>query len=155
MKKVKSLLLAVIPFLVLALAGCESVEENSGSFWSEQETTTTPVEQTPTPTPPADDTPDTGGGVEVGVNTFLWKPVSEAYAGHAVALTPANIEASSVTCNGESGTKHPRANGNRQHFRFSKTGADYGLNVKVVATLAGGGTRTWTVPNGGSRWSSN
>lgn len=88
-------------------------------------------------------------------NTFLWKPVSEAYSGHAVALLPANIDAASVTCNGETGSKHPRANGNRQHFRFGKTGADYGAGVKIVATLTAGGSKTWIIPNGGTRWSSN
>jgi hypothetical protein len=103
----------------------------------------------------ADDDPvATQPAQPAGDNSFLWKPISEAYSGHAVALLPANIEATGVTCNGEAGAKHPRANGNRQHFRFSKTGAAYGSNVKIVATLAAGGSKTWTVPDGAARWRS-
>lgn len=100
-----------------------------------------------TPTTPTDP-------VQTGDNNFLWKPVSDSYGGRAVFLTPANIDIASATCNGEQAAKHPRANGNRQHFRLSKTGSAYGTNVKVIATLTAGGTKTWTVPDGAARWSS-
>jgi hypothetical protein len=164
MKKVKSYLFALIPFLVLALTGCESVEENSGSFWSEQEGTTTVAEQPqtpaaePTPTQPADETPPPddgagGGGGEAGDNTFLWKPVSETRGGRAAVLLPANISATTISVNGEGPAESVgRHNGNRQQFFLSKTGSDYGANVLVIAV---GTSRRWTVPDGGSRWGSN
>jgi hypothetical protein len=164
MKKVKSFLFAMIPFLVLALTGCESVEENSGSFWSEEEGNTAVAEQTQTPesqpTAPAEETPDTdapatGGGGEAGDNTFLWKPVADN-DGRLVVLLPANLTASTVTVKGESPTSYTgRGNGNRQHFRFGKAGSAYGQNVSVIAYAGGSVLRQWTVPNGGSRWTSN
>jgi hypothetical protein len=58
-----------------------------------------------------------------------------------------------VTVNGEQPAAYTgRGNGNRQHFRFRKKGADYGDNVVVIAV---GTARRWTVPKGGTRWSSN
>lgn len=140
-----------------ALLASEPLQGNSVTAWWKRiwakikaaiEGDDDPPAPTPDPQPPAPD-PEVPPS-----NTFLWKPVSEAYSGRAVALLPSNIEATAVTCNGETGSKHPRANGNRQHFRFSKTGADYGANVKVVATLTGGGVKAWTVPDGGARWQS-
>jgi hypothetical protein len=87
-------------------------------------------------------------------NTFLWKPASDN-DGKLAVLLPANIDASAVTVNGERHARYTgRANGNRQHFRFNKPGSSYGANAKVVATLTAGGTKTWTVPNGGARWES-
>jgi hypothetical protein len=134
----KLIALFTLAAAMLIFVGCE-IDEPSIEINSDDDSAATQPEQ---PVQPAGD------------NSFLWKPVSEAYAGHAVALLPANIDAASVTCNGETGAKHPRANGNRQHFRFSKTGAAYGANVKVVATLTAGGSKTWTVPNGADRWRS-
>jgi hypothetical protein len=105
---------------------------------------------TPTPTPSPTPTPDVPAS-----NTFLWKPVADN-GGKLVILLPANINATTCTVNGEGPAAYTgRGNGNRQHFRFRKKGADYGANVQVIATLSGGGTRAWTVPNGGTRWSSN
>jgi hypothetical protein len=156
MMHVKSFLIAMIPFLVLALTGCESVEENSGSFWSQQEDGTTVADQTQTPAPtaPADETPNTGG--EVGDNTFLWKPVSETRGGRVAVLLPANMSASTITVNGESPAEvGSRANGNRQHFYLRQTGAAYGQNVAVIAFAGGSVLRQWTVPDGASRWGSN
>ncbi len=164
MKQVKSFLIVLIPFLVLALTGCESTEENSGSFWSEQEGDAAVAEQTQTPaaesTEPAAETADTAdddaGGGEAGVNTFLWKPTSETRGGRAAVLLPANLNASGITVNGEAPAENRgRTNGNRLTYFLSRSGAEYGQNVSVVALSGGTVLRRWTIPNGGSRWTSN
>lgn len=161
MMKVMSFLIAVIPLLVLALTGCESAEEDSGSFWSQQEETPAAAEQsqtqTPSPAAPAEETPATGEtGGEVGDNTFLWKPVSETRGGRVAVLLPANMSASTITVNGESPAEvGSRANGNRQHFYLRQTGAAYGQNVAVIAFAGGSVLRQWTVPDGASRWASD
>jgi hypothetical protein len=41
-------------------------------------------------------------------------------------------------------------NGNRPHYRFSKSGGSYGSNIRVTARTTSG-TKTWTVPKGSSR----
>ncbi len=157
MKKVKSFLFALIPCLVLALTGCESEDENTGAFWSQQDAAPTEADQTPEPNAPAEENPDAddGGGEEVGDNTFLWKPVSETRNGRAVVLLPANMTASTITVNGESPAEAARrANGNRQHFYLRQTGSAYGQNVAVIAFSGGSVLRQWTIPDGGSRWTS-
>jgi hypothetical protein len=111
-----------------------------------------PVAPLPTPTPTPDPvTPPS----ETPVNTFLWKPTSDN-DGKLVVLLPANLDASTVTVNGENPAAYTgRGNGDRQHFRFRNPGASYGLNVAVVAKLKTGGDKKWIVPKGGDRWSSN
>lgn len=86
-----------------------------------------------------------------GGGGFLWKPVSDSN-GNLVVILPSqyNGKVSSVSVNGERGSFSGIANGNRTHWRFSKPGAAYGSNAKVVASTSGGNV-TWTVPNGGSR----
>jgi len=108
---------------------------------------TPPVE--PPVTPPDDPPGDVTPPAQTGDNSFLWKPVSDT-DGNLVVILPANINASTVTVNGLSPSASiGRWNGNRQHFRYPKPGASYGVNVKVVAVGTG---RAWTVPNGGARW---
>jgi hypothetical protein len=87
----------------------------------------------------------------VGTGTFLWKPISDNN-GNLVVLLPSsyNGKARSVTVNGESGTYTGIHNGNRTHWRFSKPGAAYGNNVRVVATTSAGNA-SWTVPKGAAR----
>ena len=88
-----------------------------------------------------------------GTGGFRWKPVSDSN-GNLVVLLPSqyNGKVSSVSVNGERGSFSGIANGNRTHWRFSKPGAAYGSNARVVATTSGGNV-SWTVPNGGSRTS--
>lgn len=88
-----------------------------------------------------------------GTGGFLWKPVSDSN-GNLVVLLPSqyNGKVSSVSVNGERGSFSGIANGNRTHWRFSKPGAAYGSNARVVATTSGGNV-SWTVPNGGARTS--
>ena len=103
---------------------------------------TTPVAK---PTAPV---VNTGGG-----GGFLWKPVSDSN-GNLVVLLPSqyNGKVKSVSVNGEQGSFSGIANGNRSHWRFSKPGAAYGANARVVAATSGGNV-SWTVPNAGSRTS--
>lgn len=98
----------------------------------------------PKPTAPV----STGGG-----GGFLWKPVSDSN-GNLVVLLPSqyNGKVSSVSVNGERGSFSGIANGNRTHWRFSKPGAAYGSNARVVATTSAGNA-SWTVPNGAARTS--
>ncbi len=97
---------------------------------------------------PSTATSSSGGG-----GGFLWKPVSDSN-GNLVVLLPSqyNGKVSSVSVNGERGSFSGIANGNRTHWRFSKPGAAYGSNARVVAATSGGNV-SWTVPNGGARTS--
>ncbi len=106
--------------------------------------TPAPAPAAKTPTPTATASSGSGGG-------FLWKPISESN-GNLVVLLPSqyNGKVSSVSVNGERGSFSGIANGNRTHWRFSKPGAAYGNNVRVVATTSSGNA-TWTVPNGATR----
>jgi hypothetical protein len=101
---------------------------------------------TPTPTAKPSTAVSSGGG-----GGFLWKPVSDSN-GNLVVILPSqyNGKVSSVSVNGERGSFSGIANGNRTHWRFSKPGAAYGSNARVVATTSGGNV-SWTVPNGGAR----
>ena len=99
----------------------------------------------------------TGGGGGDGTNSsqFLWKPVSESN-GKLVVLVPWQVSTppvGSLTVNGESLTYTSTANGNRAHYRAGKPGSAYGNNVKVVLSHKGS-KYNWTVPSGGSRYTS-
>lgn len=87
-------------------------------------------------------------------DTFLWKPASESN-GKLVILLPASVEASGVSISGpnvnETGSGSGRANGQRQHFRFGKSGKDMQGPVTVNITLASGGTKSITVKNPAER----
>lgn len=88
---------------------------------------------------------------------FLWKPVSES-DGNLVILLPnalrGKVNGCTVIYSGGSeagrfaGDTH---NGDRPHYRFSKSGAAYGQNITVVASLTAGGDETWSIPNGAER----
>ncbi|MFO1522287.1 MAG: hypothetical protein U1G05_09665 [Kiritimatiellia bacterium] len=110
--------------------------------------TSSPPATTSSAAKPATTTTASSSG---GGGGFLWKPVSDSN-GDLVVILPSqyNGKVSSVSVNGERGSFSGIANGNRTHWRFSKPGAAYGTNVKVVASTSGGNV-TWTVPNGGSR----
>ena len=97
--------------------------------------------------------PSTAPASSGGGGGFLWKPVSDSN-GNLVVLLPSqyNGKVKSVSVNGEQGSFSGIANGNRTHWRFSKPGAAYGANARVVAATSGGNV-SWTVPNTGSRTS--
>lgn len=111
--------------------------------------------QTPDPVP-VDDKGTVAAADRNGTQAFLWKPVSDSN-GKLVVLLPAkfnNLIDGPVKVNGEAGTFSSVANGNRSHWRFDKPGSAYGSNVAVKWT-ATGKTYTVTVPNGGTRWTTD
>lgn len=88
---------------------------------------------------------------------FVWKPISES-DGRLAVLLPSSFagRVSGVTIRRggaslESGRFTGNTNGNRPTFRFSKPGAGYGTGLTLVATLRGGGSASWSIPNGGRR----
>jgi hypothetical protein len=92
----------------------------------------------------------TGGGDDGAPSeTFLWKPVSES-DGKLVILLPTSISASSVSISGPSGSdtvqkggrNGSRGNGQREHYRFDKSGKDMQGPVQVTVALENGGTKT-------------
>ncbi len=100
-----------------------------------------------------------GGGKVDGPNGFLWKPQSES-DGKLVTLLPENLrgKVQGVEIQSADGRVLDRGkfsgdqkNGGRPHFRFGKSGAAYGNNVKVVATLNDGKKVAWNVGNGAAR----
>jgi hypothetical protein len=105
----------------------------------------------PTPAPaPSPGTPPKGAD-----NNFLWKPVGESTK-KLVVLTPWSISVEPrgvMTINGETGNYTGLHNGARGHYRFSKPGSAYGNNIRVEYKWRDR-TYVWTVPNGGSRYTS-
>ena len=93
----------------------------------------------------------TNGGGDDGApsETFLWKPVSDS-DGKLVILLPTSISASSVSISGPSGNdtvqkggrNGSRGNGQREHYRFDKSGKDMQGPVQVTVALENGGTKT-------------
>jgi len=90
------------------------------------------------------------------INTGLWKPVSENN-GRLVILLPCTLSVTEVKIVTAAGNEEVgnlldgRYNGNRKHARFAYQGAVYGANARVVATLADGTVREWTIANGAAR----
>jgi len=112
----------------------------------------TPPAPPPPVEPPAPTAPAYKPAQAGDVQTFLWKPVSETQNA-LVVLTPARIIADRVTVNGiETRSPATRGNGNRQHWRYSKAGAHYGNNVRVLAFQGPHTVGEWTVPKGASRY---
>lgn len=92
-----------------------------------------------------------------GNEGFLWKPVSDT-TGKLVVLLPSSLtgKVSSVKLLkdslDETGRLSSIANGNREHYRFNKSGSEYPNNLKVVISLKTGCTINYTIPNTGIRW---
>ena len=97
-----------------------------------------------------------------GSGGFLWKPESDR-DGNLVVLLPTELNGliekvelySEMPPSPEgllgSGKFTSVGNGDRSHFRFSKSGGEYGENVNVVVTKSDGEQVYWTVPNGNER----
>ena len=98
-----------------------------------------------------------------GPGGFLWKPVSDG-DGRLVILFPTDISPTVVS--GEVHSSFPpkastlmeagafayrSANGNRAHFRFSRSGGAYGNNVFAVAVMPDGRKIGFPIPTGGAR----
>ena len=88
------------------------------------------------------------------IEEFLWDPASEGN-GKVLVLLPASYKEGTIAVgivqNGQltergifSGDYH---NGGRPHYRFSKTGREYGTNIEVVAATTNGDC-SWTIPDG-------
>lgn len=97
-------------------------------------------------------TPGPGGG-------FIWKPRSESN-GNLVVLLPKSLtdglrfsmivdEDGNVIEYGSFRTD--THNGNREHYFFSKPGANYGLNKFLVSKDRQGNLIHWAIPNGAAR----
>jgi hypothetical protein len=90
--------------------------------------------------------------------TFLWKPKSES-DGKLVILLPTSISARSITISGpnvnetvnKGGRNGKRANGQREHFRFGRGGADMKGPVQVTVQLESGQTKTMNIANPAER----
>jgi len=88
---------------------------------------------------------------------FLWKPISHN-DGKLVVLIPVQYRGKVGSCvvanpDGETIEKGRFAgdihNGGRSHFRFEKSGAEFGENIYVVADV--GELLHWHIPNGAAR----
>lgn len=143
--------------------------------------TTLPTQQVPKPPNTTADSPTAPASMaeapalspddNVGDQTFLWKPGAgekPTNDGKVCILLPARYrKVEAVTVNGadettkmylpdgeggEVGPDEVAANGNRMHVRLKKPGKDYGKDVAVEILTGDGDVVTWTVPDGGERW---
>ena len=98
-----------------------------------------------------------------GLGGFLWKPTSDG-DGKLVVLFP--VDLSPTVASGEVHSSFPpsknslletgrlayrSANGNRAHFRFTKSGGAYGNNVFAVAVMPDGKNIGFPIPVGAAR----
>ncbi len=109
----------------------------------------------PDPVPETPEAPPASGSALTGQETgFLWKPIGENSKKLRVLLPSSftnkinrrSVELWAAGKKLETGSTTGVANGNREHFAFSKQGSGYPANVQVRAT-ADGIVWVWTVPN--------
>ena len=141
--------------LLLLLASCAG----EGSFdFSRTDTSTITINREPNEGNPSPDDSVNGSGSNPECLTvqdinegFLWKPESDSN-GNLVVLFPKNFteKFQSVSVNGELGVFAAFANGNRQHWRFSKPGSNYEATAMVKA-ISMGGECEWVIPNPAER----
>jgi hypothetical protein len=167
-KLTKHLIVTVVSsFILFSLTGCD-LSTSSGSSSAEageqlqeavagaQEqaaaTTAATTAAKPSSSSSASSSSSSGGGS----GGFLWKPKSESN-GKLVVLLPGSLrgKVSGASISGSFGSENgsfagDTHNGRRPHYRFSKSGGSYGSNIRVTARTSSG-TKSWTVPNGGSR----
>jgi hypothetical protein len=99
-----------------------------------------------------------GGDDGAPSETFLWKPVSES-DGKLVILLPTSLSATSVSISGpnynetveKGGRNGSRGNGQREHFRFGKSGEAMQGPMQVTVALENGGTKTISIPKPAQR----
>jgi hypothetical protein len=91
-----------------------------------------------------------GGGNDQPANeSTLWKPVADS-GGGLVVILPSHVGAfPAASVNGERVTGMSIGNGWRPHLRFSKPGASYGSNVRLVVE----GVGSAVIPRGHERQS--
>lgn len=101
----------------------------------------------------------TGTDPRDGAGGFLFKPVSES-DGNLVVLLPTKFkgDVESVILRDmedreiDRGREAGYHNGDRQHFRFSKPGADYGSNVSLEIKFLDGSIQRYDIPNPSERY---
>ena len=106
------------------------------------------------------DATDDDDDATTGNSTFLWKPISETRGQVCVVIFPYYIRQEDTTytisINGDTGQvkdwREGYANGNRMHVFLNSPGSTYGGAVTVSLPMADGSTRTWYVPDGGTRY---
>jgi len=94
-----------------------------------------------------------------GNGQFLWKPIAES-DGNLVILLPSHLtnDVADVEVRTRDGERLERGrfsgvhNEGREHFRFSKSGANFPAGSQVVIRLKDGSQQTVTVENTGSRF---
>ena len=131
-----------------------ALEQAAAANTGESTSSSTPA----TPATPAASTSSASSSSSSGSSGgFVWKPISEG-DGNLVVLLPsvyANKVRSLDVRKGGSVVVRGRftgnTNGNRPTFRFSQPGAGYGSGLTVVANLSDGSSKTWSIPNGGTR----
>lgn len=119
-----------------------------------------------TETNPADSTGSeeitANGNAVDGAGGFLLKPEAE-HTSKMVVLLPAALAEQVIELvlkdeNGEviergvsSGYANPDQNGEREHFRFTKSGSEYPKNITIEVTLADGSVKEYNIPDPASR----
>ncbi|MFT5125188.1 MAG: hypothetical protein ACI9QL_003635 [Candidatus Omnitrophota bacterium] len=164
-KLTKHLIVTVVSsFILFSLTGCD-LSSSSGSSSAEldeqvqerlagaQEQAAATTAAKPSSSSSSASSSSSSGG---GSGGFLWKPKSESN-GKLVVLLPGSLrgKVSGASISGSFGSENgsfagDTHNGRRPHYRFSKSGGSYGSNIRVTARTSSG-TKSWTVPNGGSR----
>jgi hypothetical protein len=94
-----------------------------------------------------------------GANGFLFKPISDTQ-GKLVILTPEELtgRVTGVILKDSSGNVLEKGssggvgNGGREHFRYTKPGSQYPSNLVVEVQLAGGGSKTYSIPDPSKRY---
>ncbi len=110
-------------------------------------------------TPASGAIPGGSGNPLDGAEGFLFKPISET-RGTLVVLLPkemtGNIESlvlKSLTGEEiEKGSFSSVANGDREHFRFTKPGAEYPKDLVVEVKLKDGNVKTYSIPDPSQRY---
>ncbi len=99
------------------------------------------------------------GNPQDGPEGFLFKPISESN-GNLVVLMPHRLkeQIESVLLRDldgneiETGKSTGYANGDREHFRFSKPGGEYGSDITVEAKFKDGSVEQFSIPNPSERY---
>lgn len=147
-----------IAVAMMAVVGCDLVGSDAGNDELSQIDQAIAEAQAGEKASPSSSSSASAPSSSGGSGGFLWKPVSEG-DGKLVVLLPSSLrgrvsgaeiqKGGSLVERGKfAGDTH---NGNRPHYRFSKPGAGYGSGLTLVAFLNGGGKKSWSIPNGGSR----
>ena len=104
-----------------------------------------PIDDENAPPPVIDPPPQTNG--VVGAHSALWKPISETTGNLVLVLDEEYTgHTTGVTVAGEAGRFASVANGNREHYRWGKPGADFTEMATIVVTTDTGAEHVGYVP---------